>query len=82
MPKLDFVSHATPSLYAYPAPIEEKKGREVEKVETAILSITARSKAKEKKRAMSASTEQSSATAKPEEKMDVVRTFSFNYLAK
>jgi len=47
IPKIDFCSNAKPSLYAYPAPMEEKKGRETEKIETAVLSTTAKAKAKE-----------------------------------
>jgi 26S proteasome regulatory subunit N2 len=47
IPKIEFCSNAKPSLYAYPAPMEEKKGRETEKIETAVLSTTAKAKAKE-----------------------------------
>lgn len=66
MPKLDLISKAKPSTFAYPAPLEEKKGREIEKVETAVLSTTARSKAKEKKkRASSTSTTASSSATTP-----------------
>ncbi|XP_018318888.1 26S proteasome non-ATPase regulatory subunit 1 [Agrilus planipennis] len=42
MPKLEYKSNAKPSLYAYPAPLEEKKREEREKVTTAVLSIAAR----------------------------------------
>ncbi|XP_060523239.1 26S proteasome non-ATPase regulatory subunit 1 [Cylas formicarius] len=42
MPKLEIKSNAKPSLYAYPAPMEEKKREEREKVQTAVLSIAAR----------------------------------------
>ncbi|KAF5287752.1 hypothetical protein FQA39_LY15772 [Lamprigera yunnana] len=42
MPKLEFKSAAKPSMYAYPAPLEEKKREEREKVTTAVLSIAAR----------------------------------------
>lgn len=42
MPKLEIKSSAKPSLYAYPAPLEEKKREEREKVTTAVLSIAAR----------------------------------------
>lgn len=49
MPQFDFISHAKPSLFAYPAvtlePVEEK----VEKVATAVLSTTAKAKARAKK---------------------------------
>lgn len=47
IPKIEFCSNAKPSMYAYPAPMEEKKGRETEKIETAVLSTTAKAKAKE-----------------------------------
>ena len=76
MPKIEFRSNAKPSTYAYPAPLEEKKGRELEKVETAVLSTTAKAKAKEiKKERRKASTPASamSRSGTSEEKMDVVR---------
>lgn len=47
MPKIEFKSAARPSLYAYPAPLEEKKREEREKVTTAVLSIAARQKRRE-----------------------------------
>lgn len=47
MPKMEFKSSARPSLYAYPAPVEEKKREEKEKVTTAVLSIAARQKRRE-----------------------------------
>lgn len=47
MPKVEFKSAAKPSLYAYPAPMEEKKAEEREKVATAVLSIAARQKRRE-----------------------------------
>lgn len=47
MPKLEIKSAAKPSLYAYPAPMEEKKAEEREKVATAVLSIAARQKRRE-----------------------------------
>ncbi|XP_037945332.1 26S proteasome non-ATPase regulatory subunit 1 isoform X2 [Teleopsis dalmanni] len=59
MPKMEFRSSAKPSLYAYPAPLEEKKSEEREKVATAVLSIAARQKRRE------------TADKKEEEKMDV-----------
>jgi 26S proteasome regulatory subunit N2 len=58
MPKIEFKSAARPSLYAYPAPLEEKKREEREKVTTAILSIAARQKRRDDKK-------------KDESKMDV-----------
>lgn len=47
MPKIELRSAARPSMYAYPAPIEEKKAEEREKVATAVLSIAARQKRRE-----------------------------------
>lgn len=59
MPKVEFKSSAKPSLYAYPAPIEEKKTEEREKVATAVLSIAVRQKRRE------------TADKKEDEKMEV-----------
>ncbi|XP_065354250.1 26S proteasome non-ATPase regulatory subunit 1 [Calliphora vicina] len=59
MPLMKFKSSARPSMYAYPAPLEEKKSEEREKVATAVLSIAARQKRRE------------TADKKEEEKMDV-----------
>ena len=56
----EFKSNAKPSVFAYPPMLEEKKDKNKEKVETAVLSITAkqqRRKGAEKRR---------------EEKMEVV----------
>lgn len=50
MPKLDIKSNARPSIYAYPAPLEEKKREEREKVTTAVLSIAARARRRETER--------------------------------
>lgn len=47
MPKIDLQSDAKPSTFAYPPPLEEKKDKHKEKVETAVLSTTARQKRKE-----------------------------------
>jgi len=58
MPKLQFCSNAKPSMYAYPEALQPPKKEEKEKVSTAILSITAKSKARQKK-------------ANPDEAMDV-----------
>jgi 26S proteasome regulatory subunit N2 len=49
MPRLDVSSAARPSLFAYPAPLSDKKEEEVKKVPTAQLSTTARAKSKAKK---------------------------------
>lgn len=50
MPKIEIKSNAKPSLYAYPAPLEEKKREEREKVTTAVLSIAARQRRREHER--------------------------------
>lgn len=50
MPKIEYKSAARPSLYAYPAPLEEKKREEREKVTTAILSIAARQRRRDDKK--------------------------------
>ncbi|XP_012276882.1 26S proteasome non-ATPase regulatory subunit 1 [Orussus abietinus] len=47
MPKLEIRSNARPSVYAYPAALEEKKREDREKVTTAVLSIAARAKRRE-----------------------------------
>jgi len=47
MPVLGVKSNAKPSTYGYPAPLEEKKKEDKEKVATAVLSITAKQKKKE-----------------------------------
>lgn len=59
MPKVEFKSNAKPSTFAYPANLEEKKDKAKEKVETAVLSITAKQKKKEAEK------------KKEEEKMEV-----------
>jgi len=46
MPVVQFRSNAKPSTYGYPAPLEEKKKEDKEKVATAILSITVKQKRK------------------------------------
>lgn len=46
MPKMEFRCNAKPSTFAYPAPLEEKKREDREKVATAVLSI-ARTKRKD-----------------------------------
>lgn len=47
MPVIAFRSNAKPSTYGYPAPLEEKKKEDKEKVATAVLSITAKQKKKD-----------------------------------
>jgi len=60
MPVVQFKSNAKPSTYGYPAPLEEKKKEDKEKVATAILSITVKQKRKDAER-----------KKKEEEKMEV-----------
>ncbi|KZT05866.1 26S proteasome regulatory complex non-ATPase subcomplex Rpn2/Psmd1 subunit [Laetiporus sulphureus 93-53] len=50
-PNFEFISNARPSLFAYPAPTKLPKKEAVAKVATAVLSTTARAKAREKKKA-------------------------------
>ncbi|WFD29209.1 proteasome regulatory particle base subunit [Malassezia sp. CBS 17886] len=55
LPQLELVSRARPSLFAYPPPLQAPSEKKLEKVETAVLSTTAKSQArqrtKEKKKA-------------------------------
>ncbi|KAI1793844.1 26S proteasome regulatory complex non-ATPase subcomplex Rpn2/Psmd1 subunit [Ganoderma leucocontextum] len=53
-PKLEFVSNAKPSLFAYPAATKQPKKEAVAKVATAVLSTTAKAKAREKRKAAEA----------------------------
>ena len=68
MPKVEYRSGARPSMYAYVPPLEEKKDKKGEKVETAVLSITAKAKKKE--------AEKKREKEKSEEQMDVVSSRS------
>lgn len=47
MPKMQFRSNAKPSTFAYPLPLQQEKEKKREKIETAILSITAKQRKKE-----------------------------------
>ncbi|KAG7450628.1 uncharacterized protein BT62DRAFT_991500 [Guyanagaster necrorhizus] len=51
VPKFEFVSNARPSLFAYPALAKPPKKEAAAKVATAVLSTTAKVKAREKKKA-------------------------------
>ncbi|KAF9462163.1 armadillo-type protein [Collybia nuda] len=51
LPKFDYVSNARPSLFAYPTSTKPPKKETVTKVATAVLSTTAKVKAREKKKA-------------------------------
>jgi 26S proteasome regulatory subunit N2 len=48
MPKFEFVSHAKPSVFAYPAPYTPPVKETIEKVKTAVLSTTVRANARMK----------------------------------
>jgi len=50
MPKIEFFSNAKPSTFAYPPAIEEKKAEAKERVEAAVLSVTAKAKRREKQK--------------------------------
>jgi 26S proteasome regulatory subunit N2 len=50
-PKFDFVSNAKPSLFTYPSATKPPKKEAATKVATAVLSTTAKVKAREKKKA-------------------------------
>jgi len=50
-PKFEYVSNAKPSIFAYPASTKPPKKETVTKVATAVLSTTAKVKAREKKKA-------------------------------
>lgn len=68
MPKVEFRSNARPSMFAYPPVLEEKKDKAKEKVETAVLSITAKQKKKElEKKKDSQTTVSSQSSAEPME---------------
>lgn len=71
MPKTQFRSNAKPSVYAYPEPLQPPKKEEKEKVSTAILSITAKAKARQKKDTKDEAMEVDDAkTTKKEEKVE------------
>jgi 26S proteasome regulatory subunit N2 len=53
-PNLSFTSNAKPSLFAYPPTTKEKQKAAPAKVATAVLSTTAKVKAREKKKAAEA----------------------------
>ncbi|KAL1951548.1 hypothetical protein VTO73DRAFT_697 [Trametes versicolor] len=50
-PKFEFLSNSKPSLFAYPSPTKPPKKEAVAKVATAVLSTTAKAKAREKRKA-------------------------------
>jgi len=70
MPKIDYRSNAKPSMFGYPAPLEEKKKEEKERLTTAILSITNKNKKKDDKKGPSTSTTKEEKMEVEEEKKD------------
>lgn len=50
IPKFDFVSNAKPALFAYPPPTKLPEKQQAEKVQTAVLSTTAKSTARAKEK--------------------------------
>lgn len=48
LPKFDFRSNARPSLFNYPVAVKKESEKKVEKVETAVLSTTAKSQARQR----------------------------------
>lgn len=51
VPRFEFISNARPSLFAYPAPATPPKKETAAKMATAVLSTTAKVKAREKRKA-------------------------------
>ena len=72
MPKVELRSNARPSVYAPPAPLEEKKREEKERVTAAVLSITARTKRRETAHSETNTAPAAAAATPAAEKMDVV----------
>lgn len=68
-PKFEFVSNVRPSLFAYPSPTKPPKKETVSKVAAAVLSTTAKMKAREKKKA-AAEGDSMDTDDKPEVKKD------------
>jgi 26S proteasome regulatory subunit N2 len=58
MPKFNFISDAKPSLFAYPPELKPPAANVVEKVATAVLSTTAKAKARAKKQEKGKSSEE------------------------
>lgn len=51
LPAWDILSHARPSLFAYPPPVQTQTEKKLEKVETAVLSTTAKAQARQRTKA-------------------------------
>ncbi|KAG2044951.1 26S proteasome regulatory complex non-ATPase subcomplex Rpn2/Psmd1 subunit [Suillus americanus] len=69
VPKFEFVSNARPSLFAYPPPATPPKRETFAKAATAVLSTTAKVKAREKRKA-AADADAMDTDEKPEQKKD------------
>ncbi|VDP83863.1 unnamed protein product [Echinostoma caproni] len=75
MPKMQFRSNAKPSAFAYPQPLQPEKEKKREKVETAVLSITAKQRKKEAdKKHHKEQQQRTKEGASKEEKMEVDTT--------
>ncbi|RTG88549.1 26S proteasome regulatory subunit N2 [Schistosoma bovis] len=70
MPKIQFRSNAKPSTFAYPQPLQQEKEKKREKVETAILSITAKQRKKEADRKQHKEQQQSTTTGGAQTRKD------------
>lgn len=65
VPKFDIVSNVRPSLFAYPAPTKPPTKEAVEKVATAVLSTTAKAKARESRKKAAAEDSQMDTVRRP-----------------
>ncbi|UJR37929.1 hypothetical protein I4U23_030615 [Adineta vaga] len=74
MPNVDYVSNAPPSVFAYPPALVDKKEEKKEKVETAVLSITA----KQKKRDLEKKGDKSDETTAMETESDAQKATTTN----
>ncbi|XP_057301114.1 26S proteasome non-ATPase regulatory subunit 1-like [Hydractinia symbiolongicarpus] len=74
MPKIEFCSNAKPSVYAYPELLQPPKKEEKEKVSTAILSITAKAKARQKKANQEEAMEVDDKADKKDEAMETTKS--------
>ncbi|KIL70943.1 hypothetical protein M378DRAFT_183492 [Amanita muscaria Koide BX008] len=71
IPKFEFVSNAKPSVFAYPAATKPPRKETVTKVATAVLSTTAKVKAREKRKAAAEGEHIMEVDVKPEPDADV-----------
>lgn len=73
IPKLEYISNAKPSLFAYTAPTKKPTPNVVEKVATAVLSTTAKTKARAKKNEKEKNGNESEAMNTDEKKEETVK---------